>query len=111
MTAALSDTPRFDELLRRLVTEEVARRIAETNRPEHVTQRTVAAVVGMPARDYLRHCRSGDWPTWCDRRLRFARTEDVVAWVEAHPLKERVGENAEDKTFAKSRSTVIRRIV
>jgi hypothetical protein len=93
----------FDELLRQHVAEEVERRCAELERPELVTQRNVAAVVGMPERDYLRHVRAGDWPAWKDRRLRYSRTADVVAWVQAHPARNAAPDSdAEERAFARA---------
>jgi hypothetical protein len=65
----------------------VGRKLAELQRPELVSQRTVLAVVGMGRRDYMDHCRAGDWPSYCDRRLRYSRTADVLAWLQAHPAK------------------------
>ena len=105
MTAPLQSTPQFDRLLGDLVAAEVARRIAELQRPEYVTQRTVAAICGMPARDYLRHCRLGHWPVTADRRLRLSRTADVLAWIEGHPVQVRAAnDSSEAELFAKSRS-------
>jgi hypothetical protein len=65
------------------VAERVAARLPAA-RPEFITQRTVAAIVGMPPRDFLRHSRERDWPSYVDRRLRYARTADVLAYLEAH---------------------------
>jgi len=85
----------LDALLAERVAAEVDRRAADLRRPELVTQRSVMAVCGMPAREFLRHCRAGHWPSWADRRLRYARTADVVTWVQAHPTPWR-GAKGED---------------
>jgi hypothetical protein len=54
-------------------------------RPMYVTQRTVPSVLGMPRKTYLDHCRAGTWPSLKDRRLVYSKTEDVAAFVAAHP--------------------------
>jgi hypothetical protein len=96
----------LDAALTAAVFAEVQRQIADLRRPELVTQRTVAAVVGMPERDYLRHVRARDWPSWADRRLRYSRTDDVVAWIAAHPVTSGATVRALRGTseFARSRS-------
>jgi hypothetical protein len=72
------------------------------SRPELVSQRTVAAVVGMPQRDYLRHVRALSWPSYSDRRLRYSKTEHVIAWLEAHPAHAEVDvDDAEAVAFAR----------
>jgi hypothetical protein len=50
--------------------------------PEYVHQKTVGAVVGLPARQYLALCRAGAWPVVCDGKLRLARREEVVAYLD-----------------------------
>lgn len=75
----------------------------ELGRPEYVTQRTVQAVTGMPSRDYLRHCRDGAWPVRSDRRLRYAKTAVVLAWIEAQR-----GNEALAGEFQRSRSRLSR---
>lgn len=96
----------LDAALRAAVTVEVARMVADLARPELVSQRTVLAVVGLPAVDYLEDARAGAFPSWKVRRLVMARTVDVVAYVQAHPAKPRsVASNdagdAEASTFAR----------
>jgi hypothetical protein len=81
--------PTLDAMLSDAAAAEVNRRVTELARPEMVQQRNVEAVLGMPARDYLRHVRSGHWPSWSDRRLRYSRTVDVVAYLTAHPITSR----------------------
>jgi hypothetical protein len=92
-----------EEALRRLI-RAIARE--EAARPEHVTQRTVLAVVGLPAIDFLEDARAGAFPSWKVRRLVFAKTVDVVAYLKSHPTKPRDvaagnGKDAEAAIFAK----------
>jgi hypothetical protein len=83
----------------------VARKIAELQRPEFVTQRTVLAVVGMTKRHYLDHVRAGDWPSWADGQLRYSSTADVVAWLHAHPVTVRsLASVASNDTDAEARA-------
>jgi hypothetical protein len=98
----------LDAVLTAAVLAEVARRVAELRRPELVTQRTVEAVLGMPAVDFLEDARAGAFPSWKIRRLVFAKTIDVVAYVTAHPAKPRRAANvasnnndAEARAFAR----------
>ncbi len=88
----------------------VARRVAELARPEMVNQRTVLSVVGMAKRHYLDHVRDGDWPSWADGQLRYSRTVEVLAWLEAHPVAPRAvpsaandvdNDNEEARAFAR----------
>jgi hypothetical protein len=66
-----------------LVRTEVRACLAEDRaRPELVHQRNVEAVVGLPARDYLRLARAGAFACVKDRRLVIARTDDVLAVFE-----------------------------
>ena len=69
----------FDDLLTERIDAAVSARAAELRRPELVSQRTVAAVVGLPAADFLRLSRAGAWPSTKERRLVVARTADVLA--------------------------------
>jgi hypothetical protein len=75
----------LDALLDERIAAMVQQHAGALARPEYVTQRSVERVLAMPPRDYLRHVRAGDWPSWVDRRLRYSKTSDVVAWIEAHP--------------------------
>jgi hypothetical protein len=56
-------------------------------RPEFVHQRIVQEVTGMPGTDYLDYARAGDFPTWKVRRLVYAKSADVIAFIEAHPAR------------------------
>jgi hypothetical protein len=97
----------IDSLVAERIADAVQKHAAELARPELVTQRSVERVCGMPSRDYLRHCRGGAWPSWADRRLRYARTADVIAWVTAHPVGRTQAANDADveaQAFARSRS-------
>lgn len=67
---------------------------AESARPTHVTQRTVAAVCGLPKRDYLKAARAKAFPTSKIGRLVIARTEDVGVWIDAHRAPEEDDEDA-----------------
>jgi len=49
--------------------------------PEFVHQRNVAAVIGLPPRQYLDLCRRGVWPVAVEGKLRLARREEVVAYL------------------------------
>jgi len=51
--------------------------------PVFVHQRNVAAVVGLPAAQYLALCRRGAWPVVAEGKLRLARREEVVAYLTA----------------------------
>jgi hypothetical protein len=64
----------------------VQKRAAELRRPVFVNQRTIENVVGMAAVDFLEHARLGAFPSWKERRVVYARTADVVAFIEAHPV-------------------------
>jgi hypothetical protein len=102
-------TQTLDAVVADFVTSAVEARIGEIHRPELVTQRTVTAVVGMPKRDFLGHCRARDWPCWVDGRLRYAKTADVVAWIMAHPMIPLPSpDDAEARAFARSRSLIRR---
>ena len=97
-------------MVERAVAAAVDARVAELKRPDYLTQRSVEQVCSMPAHDFLRHCREGHWPSWCDRRVRYAKTKDVIAWLESHPVKVRAANDADEeaKVFAKSRSGIRR---
>jgi hypothetical protein len=90
-----------------IVAIKVEARIAELGRPALVCQRTVERVVGMPGRDYLRHCRAGDWPSFADRRLRYSRTTEVLGWIEAQRSR-RVADAPVSGEFLRGRSGVRR---
>lgn len=92
----------LDEAVDEAARRAVAHVLAELQRPELVNQRTVTSIVGMPSRDYLAHCRSGDWPSFADRRLRYARTADVLEWIAAHPA--RAAADVRGAEFRRSRS-------
>ena len=67
-----------------LVAAAVEARVAELRRPELVTQDTVAAVVGIDARSYLRLARVGVFASTRDRRKVIARTADVLDAFTSH---------------------------
>ncbi|MGO9833697.1 MAG: hypothetical protein ACLP1X_05730 [Polyangiaceae bacterium] len=79
----------LDSLICERIAAAVRAAAVELQRPELVSQKTVLAVIGMNRRDYLDHCRAGDWPSYADRRFRYSRTVDVVAWLQAHPVAPR----------------------
>ncbi len=60
--------------------------LVAARRPAFVHQRIVEMVTGLPADDFLEHGRDGAFTTWKVRRLVFARTDDVIAFIEAHPV-------------------------
>jgi hypothetical protein len=71
--------------------EALMRKVAhEEARPILVNQRTVLAVVGLPAGAFLTAARAGAFQSSKLRRLVFAKTADVVAYVEAHPVTPRI---------------------
>ena len=72
-------------------------------RPLYVTQRTAPTVLGMPRGNYLDHCRAGDWLSFKDRRLVYAKTEDVAAFLAARPVeaKEDAEGSEEARTLAR----------
>jgi hypothetical protein len=65
---------------------ETALRLAASDlaRPLYVTQRSVETMLGLPAVDFLEDARSGAFPSWKVRRLVFAKTLDVAAYIEGH---------------------------
>jgi hypothetical protein len=75
-----------DDLIEVAAERAVMRLAAELTRPELVSQRTVLAVVGLPAIDFLEDARAGRFASRKVRRLVFARTVDVLAWIERHPV-------------------------
>lgn len=93
----------LDQLVVEHVDAAVHRRVAEVKRPEFVQQRTVQDVTGMPAVDYLEHGRDGEFPTFKVRRLVFAKTSDVVAFIESHRTRSATsdGGNTEAKLLAR----------
>jgi hypothetical protein len=68
----------FDALLEERIAAAVDAAAARLARPEFVNQRTIEAVLSVPRADFLAHCRARDWPSFADRRLRYARTDDVM---------------------------------
>lgn len=77
MSGAVVSAILNEAALRELVAAEVRKLVA---RPEYVSQRTVAAVVGaITPRDFLRLARKGSFPSRKEQRLVIARTADVVA--------------------------------
>ena len=71
--------------------------------PEFVHQKNVAAIIGLPSRQYLDLCRAGAWPVVCDGRLRLARREEVIAHLTARAriLERRaaLADTSEDRPF------------
>lgn len=91
-TAATS----LDALLAQAAEAAVERAAARLARPTHVSQRTVAEVVGMLPGPYLTAARGNAFTSWKQGRLIFARTEDVVGHVESHPTPQRAAKPAND---------------
>jgi hypothetical protein len=95
---SIVDVDALQELVRALVRDEVAR-------PLLVNQRTVASIVGLDAREYLRLARAGAFPSTRERRLIVARTSDVVCVFESRMRTLAANDSgAEASTFARSRS-------
>ncbi|MCL2447635.1 MAG: hypothetical protein FWD17_01675 [Polyangiaceae bacterium] len=100
----------LETALAALVDHRVDERFRElAARPEYVNQRTVAAVCGMLPRDYLWHCREGDWPAFADRRLRYSKTADVIRWIAAHPTSAPKATDAQPSAHVRG-SRSVRRI-
>jgi len=96
----------LDEAVAEFVTAAVQSRADEMCRPELVNQRSVARIVGLPAVDFLEDARAGAFESWKVRRLVFARTADVLAWIRKHPAKPRMvaandAGDAEAEAFAR----------
>jgi hypothetical protein len=76
----------------------VAARIEELQRPSHVTQRSVLSLVGMPAGTFLEAARAGEFASYKVQRLVFAKLEDVLAYIEAHPVRRSLSANDAEPT-------------
>lgn len=74
--------------------------------PSHVHQATVAAVVGLDRKTYLRLSRRGAWPVVIEGRKYLARTADVQAYLDdqakklAPRKKPAANEHQDDAEFA-----------
>ena len=96
MTSPPEPTDPLAALLDARIRAAVEAKVAELQKPTHVTQRAVLAVVGVPATTYLEAARAGAFASYKVQRLVYAKTADVIAWVESH--KVHVG--TEDKAAA-----------
>ena len=82
---------------------------AELARPVFVHQRSVEQVCGVPGHAFLDFAHAGDFPTWKVRRLVFAETEAVVAFIKTNPVTaegaayvpRNARERAEEAAFAR----------
>jgi hypothetical protein len=89
-TPSSPETSSLDDHLRLAAERAVEAAAERLARPTFVSQRTVLAVVGLPARDFLRGARAGAFASSKARRLILARTDDVVAYVDAHHVEPHV---------------------
>jgi hypothetical protein len=100
----------FAQALDERIRAAVEARVEALQRPLLVSQRSVAAVVGLPPGAYLEAARRGDFPSHKAQRLVMAKTGDVVAYVERHPHPARSaaandaepGASSESRTLARA---------
>lgn len=84
----------LNALLRAAAEIGVRKCAAELARPVFVHQRSVEQVWGVPGHAFLDFAHAGDFPTWKIRRLIFAETEAVVAFIKANVMRPDVDDEA-----------------
>jgi hypothetical protein len=103
----------IDDAILALVRHEIALALNERDAaPERVSQRTVERWTSVPARVYLAAVRRGEIEASKVRRLVFAETRAVVAWVDTHRVEATKGfRDPKLAEFAEALASVGGRIV